>query len=263
MTPSSSTSRRNWDRSETLIAFNLYCRTPFGKLHARNPEIIRVAKAIGRTPDALAMKCCNLAALDGAQQARGIRGLSKVSRLDAQIWEEFGKQPETIAFESESLLAGVTNAVPRESEKIEWEDIQGLDRMAVTKVRVNQHFFRALVLSGYREMCAICELPLRSLLVASHIVPWSRDPSVRMNPRNGICLCSTHDRAFDFGLITISADYVVQVNMRVRKAAKTRAVAEQFLRFDGEKLRLPDRWHPAPEFLLRHAELTSNEPNAI
>jgi putative restriction endonuclease len=261
MTPPSSTNRRNWDRSETLIAFNLYCRTPFGKLHARNPEIIRVAKAVGRTPDALAMKCCNLAALDAAQKARGIRGLSKVSRLDAQIWDEFGKQPEAIAFESESTLARVTNALPRESEKIEWEDIRGLDRIALAKVRINQHFFRALVLSGYREMCAICELPLRSVLVASHIVPWSRDPSLRMNPSNGICLCSTHDRAFDVGLFTISADYTVQVNTRVKRAGKSRAVAEQFLRFDGERLRLPDRWHPAPEFLLRHTELTSNDRN--
>jgi hypothetical protein len=27
-----------WTRDETLVAFNLYCRTPFGRLHARSPE---------------------------------------------------------------------------------------------------------------------------------------------------------------------------------------------------------------------------------
>src|SRR5665647_2819139 len=58
-------------------------------------------------------------------------------------------------------------------------------------------FFRSLILSVYNEQCAICNMPVRRLLVASHIVPWSVDPSQRMNPRNGICLCSLHDRAFD------------------------------------------------------------------
>jgi len=68
-----------WTRAETLVAFNVYCRTPFGRLHARNPEIVEVAKALGRTPDSLAMKCCNLAAFDSALQERGIKGLSKAS----------------------------------------------------------------------------------------------------------------------------------------------------------------------------------------
>ena len=27
-----------WTRDETLVAFNLYCRTPFGRLHAGDPE---------------------------------------------------------------------------------------------------------------------------------------------------------------------------------------------------------------------------------
>ena len=46
--------RRDWTREETLVALNVYCRTPFGRLHGRNPEIIRIAAALGRTPDALA-----------------------------------------------------------------------------------------------------------------------------------------------------------------------------------------------------------------
>ena len=29
-----------WSRDETLAAFNLYCRTPFGRLHARNPTFV-------------------------------------------------------------------------------------------------------------------------------------------------------------------------------------------------------------------------------
>ena len=42
--------RKRWTREELLIALNLYCRIPFGKINHGNPEIVEVAKAIGRTP---------------------------------------------------------------------------------------------------------------------------------------------------------------------------------------------------------------------
>jgi hypothetical protein len=68
--------RKSWSRDEILVAFNVYCRTPFGRLHARNPEIADLATRMGRTPAALAMKCCNLAGFDAAQRERGIVGLA-------------------------------------------------------------------------------------------------------------------------------------------------------------------------------------------
>ena len=54
----------NWTREQLLVAFNLYCQLPFGKLHSRNPDIIRLAEMIGRNPGALAMKLVNIASLD-------------------------------------------------------------------------------------------------------------------------------------------------------------------------------------------------------
>ena len=67
--------RRRWSRAELLVAFRLYCRTPFGRLHQHNPEIIDLGQRLGRTTSAVAMKACNFASLDPAQQARGIRAL--------------------------------------------------------------------------------------------------------------------------------------------------------------------------------------------
>src|SRR5438874_8588923 len=100
---------QRWNRDETLVAFNIYCRMPFGRLHGRNPEIIETAKAMGRTPNALAMKCCNLAALDPVLAARGIKGLSKGSKLDQEVWEDFNQRPEEIAFQSEQTYAQLTS----------------------------------------------------------------------------------------------------------------------------------------------------------
>jgi len=32
--------RKPWTRDELILAINLYCKTPFGKIHMRNPEFI-------------------------------------------------------------------------------------------------------------------------------------------------------------------------------------------------------------------------------
>lgn len=246
---------RKWSREETLLAFGIYCRTPFGRLHGRNPEIVDTAARIGRTPNALAMKCCNLASFDPALAARGVRGLSKASKLDEEIWSEFRRAPEEVAFESETVFARVMQQELQAEVDVRWEDVRGLDRQASTKVRVNQHFFRSMIVAGYRSRCAVCELPLRQLLVASHIVPWSVDGSERMNPCNGICLCTIHDRAFDTGLLLIGGDYRVSLDQGAWCEKESAVVRDYFLKYDGHTIALPDRWHPARELLSRRSEL--------
>jgi putative restriction endonuclease len=248
-------SRRNWTRTETLVAFNLYCRTPFGRLHARNPEIIEVASTLDRTPSALAMKCCNLAALDSALQSRGISGLRKTSQLDEEIWKEFTRDPESLTFESERAYAELMQKDVRASETVEWEHVQGLEAEVITRVRVNQHFFRSIILAGYQSKCAVCALPITSLLVASHIVPWSIDKTIRMNPQNGLCLCSIHDRAFDSGLLIIGCDYKIEFHPNVSAVAKVDCVKTYFLQFAGKTIHLPDRWPPDPVLLKRQRQL--------
>jgi putative restriction endonuclease len=51
----------NWTREQLKLAFYFYCQTPFGKLHSKNKQVIELAKLIGRTPGAVAMKCTNFA----------------------------------------------------------------------------------------------------------------------------------------------------------------------------------------------------------
>jgi putative restriction endonuclease len=80
--------RRGWTRHELLIAFNLYCQMPFGKMHSRNPEIIKCAEIIDRTPSALAMKLSNIASLDPEITSTGRRGLKGASASDKAMWEE-------------------------------------------------------------------------------------------------------------------------------------------------------------------------------
>ena len=44
---------KKWSRHELIVAFNLYCQLPFGKIHSRNPIIMQVAKQLNRTASAV------------------------------------------------------------------------------------------------------------------------------------------------------------------------------------------------------------------
>ena len=132
---------------------------------------------------------------------------------------------------------------------------EGIDRDRLVKTRVNQQFFRATVLAAYNFRCCVSGLTVRPLLVASHIVPWSIDRKNRMNPRNGLCLNALHDRAFDRGLMTVTADFKVQMSDALKPTNKADEEPFSWLwRFDGKALALPKKFTPDAKFLASHRE---------
>lgn len=193
--------RRNWNKEELILAINLYCKIPFGKIHQRNPEIIKLAKILDRTVSAICWKLVNFAHIDPSLDRQGA---SHVSKMDKKIWNEFYNNWEDLSFESEKLLAKYTNHSIEDLADINLvnDEITGKERLSLVKTRVNQNFFRKLILSSYNYKCAITGINVINLLVASHIIPWSKDKKNRVNPRNGICLNNLHDKAFDIGLIS-------------------------------------------------------------
>lgn len=120
--------QNNWTRDQLLVAFNLYCRIPFGRMHSRNPEIIELAGLMGRTPSAVAMKLCNFASLDPAEQARAIHGLKGASKLDRAIWDEFHSDWELLAYESEQAKERLaqTKRIPKQTNSNYHRDRQKL-----------------------------------------------------------------------------------------------------------------------------------------
>lgn len=250
----------NWTVEQTKLAFHFYCQTPFGKLHGRNPDVIALASLLRRTPDALAMKCCNIASLDPAMRARGVVGLGKKSALDRKIWDEFHANWETLALECEQMLATL-----RKDEHVEpsaqdagaetlTEDFTGQTRMALVEQRVKQRFFRRAVLSGYRNRCCISGVTDTRFLVASHIVPWRDDASIRLHPGNGLCLSSIHDKAFDHYLFSLSDDHRVLLSSALERT-RDDFLREVFHPIADKRIELPERFVPELAFVQRHRQL--------
>ncbi len=248
--------RNNWTRGELVVAFSLYCRTPFGKIHTGNPEIISLAKLLGRAPSAVSWKLANFARLDPTLQARQIKGATHGGSVEIEVWNEFNSDWAKLAFESEKLLAKLSGRrVGEQIEDYDFETVRiGKERTSMVKVRVNQDFFRKSVLAAYNSKCCITGLAIPKLLLASHIVPWKVDVRNRVNPRNGLCLNPIHDRAFDKGLITVTEDFKVQVSKSIKSASRSSAVKRFLLDYEGKSIELPARFQPEPSFLKFHNE---------
>ncbi|NQT85235.1 HNH endonuclease [bacterium] len=258
-----------WSHDELVIAMNLYCRLPFGTLHQQNPQIVEVAGRLGRTPGSVAMKLCNLASLDPAQQARGVSGLAHASAGDRAVWEEFHLNWDEMAIRSETAMASLLGEhEPTAPERDGVSEFDGFGAVADTlpkhyglttaerlvQTRRGQGFFRRTVLASYSNRCAVTGNPVPELLVASHILPWSEFPDERLNPRNGICLAAHFDRAFDRGLATFDEDMRLILSPRLSQYVPDRALETEFLSREGDHLRTADRFLPSTAFLDYHRE---------
>lgn len=79
----------------------------------------------------------------------------------------------------------------------------GEDIDAIVKRRVGQTLFRDLLESQHGSSCHISQMSTRRLLIASHIVPWSKSKgNEKTDPYNGLLLAVNWDAVFDKWLIT-------------------------------------------------------------
>lgn len=244
-----------WTKEQIKLAFHLYCQLPYGRIYGRNPEIMALAKVIGRTSDAVAMKMLNIASLDPAITSTGRSGLGNASALDRAVWDEFHSDWERLAVECELLRQQLNNtSTPRlepENDAFLPEDFTGETRQILTTQRIKQQFFRRAVLSSYRGRCCMSGLSDARLLIASHIVPWSSDRANRLNPSNGLCLSAIHDRAFDKGLISLTDDFTILISDDLKRRDDM-FVKEVLLPLNGQKIEPPERFAPQPEFVTWH-----------
>ncbi len=246
-----------WTREELILAINLYCKLPFGKLDKSNFQVIILANLIGRTPSSIAYKLVNFASLDPSLKARGIKGASNTSKLDKVIWDEFFNNWDELPFESERLLAKINNTSVELLNNIIFNEFlkEGKTKEQLVKVRVNQSFFRSSILASYNNTCCITGLNQSEFLIAGHIKPWSVDEKNRLNPQNGIALNALHDKAFETGLITITTDYKIKVSPILLKQKKSKSIEEYFHKYDNKDIILPSRFLPDLDFLKYHNDV--------
>jgi len=211
-----------------------------------------MAKLLGRTSNAVAMKLVNFASFDPVHKKRGIKGLANASHQDMSVWEEFNSNPNKLAEESEEAslrLSGFPEPPPEEDLEIP----TGPTEATLTRpMRLVQRFFRRSVLVSYRFTCAFCGLNIPELLNASHIIPWKDNINLRADPRNGFCLCCLHDRAFDRGFMSVNESNKVVISPRLKSGIIVPFHQAAFLDLEGCSVALPEKFAPYGKSLKYH-----------
>jgi len=115
--------------------------------------------------------------------------------------EAIGKVNEFVAIEK------VANAAINSRSVFDFDSSSKTELSVITKQRIGQSMLRKVVLDNYQNMCALCAIHQKDLLICSHIVPWKTDKKNRLNPSNAIILCCTHDKLFDKGYYSLDDEY--------------------------------------------------------
>ena len=160
--------------------------------------------------------------------------------MSEAMWE-LGQIGIRISYDGEIEASGTSR--PDQLQQL------GLERVEQVRTRVNQDYFRSVLLSNYGGACRLTGIDIPALLTASHIKPWSAaTPSERLMSSNGILLNALHDR----GLTTLDDRYRVVVSSRVPH----KPTNDQWLyAFDRRKIALPgsdeSTW-PSLDFIHYH-----------
>ncbi|EJL65903.1 HNH endonuclease [Flavobacterium sp. CF136] len=255
-------SPRLWTKEELILAFNLYLKIAFGKTHSNNPKIIELANLINRTPASIVMRLGNFASIDPFHINRGISGLKNGMNQVQPIWNEFFHNQEELIYISEQILAQKENtSIEKKYENIlfDLKELKGENVIRAVKTRVNQTVFRQMVLSNYNNKCAITGIDIPELLLASHIMPWSKNEEHRLNPENGICFSALYDKAFDKGLIGINTNHEIIFSDKIKKKKDTEFYSKYFTSIENQKIIVAQKYSPRKEFLEYHLDTIFNK----
>jgi putative restriction endonuclease len=152
------------------------------------------------------------------------------------IEEDRARLEFAIAVDEGQRFVDLTNLPPPQREYVE----------RLTRSRLHQPVFRARVLRAYGDRCAMCRLHHGALLDAAHIVPDGEPRGEPIVP-NGLALCKIHHAAYDFNLIGVRPDLVVDVAPRIRDEIDGPMLRHGLQEMAGAQLLVPHQRAAQPD----------------
>ena len=177
-----------------------------------------------------------------------------LNQHESRLWNlvnELDVQPSELSKRMDAEKVDSIEALIEDRE-LDFSTKEGKEVLRETKARVNQGFFRKMLLATYETKCCVCGLNIPEVLRASHIVAWSDDKKNRLNPTNGLCLSATYDAAFDRHLISFDEDCRMIFSPTLKEYYSNDAFKTQFAAFEGKPISKPKRFCPDQEFLQKH-----------
>jgi 5-methylcytosine-specific restriction protein A len=94
------------------------------------------------------------------------------------------------------------------------------ERSGLVTSRVGQGAYRKRIIHRWEYKCAVTNFNKLDILIASHIVPWSKATDhERLDVNNGLLLSPTYDALFDKHLITFNNQGKIQLSEKIKYSA--------------------------------------------
>jgi predicted restriction endonuclease len=94
------------------------------------------------------------------------------------------------------------------------------ERSGLVTSRVGQGAYRKRIIHRWEYKCAVTNFNKLDILIASHIVPWSKATDhERLDVNNGLLLSPTYDALFDKHLITFDNKGKIQLSDKIENSA--------------------------------------------
>lgn len=132
----------NWNRDETILALEAHFALAGKNPSAKDPQIIALSRTLRalpyhgeaarkptfRNPDGAAFKVQNLRSRETG------KGLGNVSRMDREIWDEFGANPAEVTRLATLIRAGIAAEYQAQSAEVdEAEDVEFYEGRLLTR----------------------------------------------------------------------------------------------------------------------------------
>lgn len=116
--------------------------------------------------------------------------------IDIYLWK-----PAKAGMTSSSKLSKKGNVTPK--RKANYKPPATTEREGLVVSRVGQGYFRNQLIDKFDYKCAVTGSGVKTVLIASHIVPWREATDAeRLDVNNGILLSLLYDALFDTHLIS-------------------------------------------------------------
>ena len=90
------------------------------------------------------------------------------------------------------------------------------ERTGLVVSRVGQGYYRQQIIEKWNGTCPITKSNLKSILISSHIVPWSKsNDDERLDVENGILLSPNIDSLFDKHLISFEDNGSIIISSKI------------------------------------------------
>ena len=131
------------------------------------------------------------------------------NEIDIYHWK-----PSKIGKTTKSKIS--KSGVVSEKRKISYKKPNETERKGLVVSRVGQGYYRQQIIEKWNGSCPITKSNLKSILISSHIVPWSEsNDEERLDVENGILLSPNIDSLFDKHLISFEDDGSILISEKV------------------------------------------------